>query len=91
MLGSRRLSAVALRAKRACSPLVLARPMANYPPKWTEAATKELRGKTPQDLERVTAEGIPLKPLYTDTPDSENVPGAFPYTRGPYATMYTAK
>jgi len=46
-------------------------------------------------LMRPTAEGIPIKPLYTsaDLPPADTLadalPGEFPFTRGPYATMYT--
>lgn len=47
--------------------------------------------------ERVTPEGIAIQPVYYDLSNSnqENdtplaLPGVFPYTRGPYATMYTA-
>ena len=64
------------------------------PPRWVEAARKELKGKDPRILTRKTAEGIELRPLYTsdDLPDAsllQPLPGEFPYTRGPYATMYT--
>lgn len=40
------------------------------------------------------AQGISVKPLYTkqDTEQTpEELPGKFPYTRGPYPTMYTNK
>ncbi|RKP26982.1 methylmalonyl coenzyme A mutase, isoform CRA_b [Syncephalis pseudoplumigaleata] len=60
---------------------------------WSEQAKKELKGKDPAEtLTWHTAEGIAVKPLYTkvDTANtSDEIPGAFPYTRGPYATMYT--
>lgn len=61
---------------------------------WQELATKELRGKPLEALTRQTAEGFPVKPLYT-AKDLEglggldSLPGLFPYARGPYATMYT--
>ncbi len=45
--------------------------------------------KLPEDLEKVTPEGIKLKPVYTD--GKGELPGVYPYTRGPYATMYTSK
>ncbi|KAI8925046.1 methylmalonyl-CoA mutase-domain-containing protein [Entophlyctis helioformis] len=55
--------------------------------------TKELKGKDPEaTLTWHTAEGIAVKPVYTkaDVPETLNeVPGKFPYTRGPYASMYT--
>lgn len=51
-------------------------------------------GKPLDTLIKMTAEGIPLKPIYTkdDVKDLQTeYPGVFPFTRGPYATMYTAK
>lgn len=67
-----------------------------YPSEWYQKATKELKGKDPAEhLLWRTAEGISIKPLYTsdDTSDLSiaQAPGSFPFTRGPYATMYTAK
>eukprot|EP00794_Sanderia_malayensis_P003392 gene3392-3882_t len=62
-------------------------------PEWSERAKKEIKGADPtQKLMWHTPEGIDVKPLYTkrDTEQiQEETPGAFPYTRGPYATMYT--
>ncbi|RKP11024.1 methylmalonyl-coenzyme A mutase-like protein [Thamnocephalis sphaerospora] len=60
---------------------------------WAERAKKELKGKDPAEvLTWHTAEGLDVKPLYTKA-DTEHVadetPGKFPYTRGPYASMYT--
>ena len=57
-------------------------------------AQKELKGADVSSLTRTTAEGIAVKPLYTsaDLPPAEaldSLPGAYPFTRGPYATMYT--
>lgn len=61
-----------------------------YNPAWSKLVTKELGGvKGPQDLEKLTAEGIKLKPIYSD--GKGEMPGIFPYTRGPYASMYTSK
>ncbi|KAI8868386.1 hypothetical protein GQ42DRAFT_180018 [Ramicandelaber brevisporus] len=68
-------------------------------------AKKELKGKEADTLLWHTAEGITVKPVYTklDTASESELtanpnlagecelPGAFPFTRGPYATMYTAK
>jgi len=59
-------------------------------------ATKELKGKDPQEtLTWHTPEGIGVKPLYTKEDisdlDISQIPGSYPYTRGPYATMYTAR
>jgi methylmalonyl-CoA mutase N-terminal domain/subunit len=36
-----------------------------------------------------TMSGIPLEPVYG--PDDGDFPGQFPYTRGPYASMYRSK
>lgn len=64
---------------------------------WAELATKELRGGDPEQLVWQTPEGIPVKPVYTaaDVAALEDgdpgIPGDFPYTRGPYATMYTGR
>ncbi len=60
---------------------------------WTEAAAKELKGKSPDDLTWQTPEGIAVKPLYTaaDLEGLEHIdslPGFAPYLRGPRATMY---
>mmetsp|Transcript_66537 Transcript_66537/g.134103 ORF Transcript_66537/g.134103 Transcript_66537/m.134103 type:complete len:631 (+) Transcript_66537:43-1935(+) len=59
---------------------------------WLSKARKELKGKEPDSWP--TAEGIPLKPLYMpeDASDKDRTPpGVYPFARGPYATMYTAK
>ncbi|KAI9295758.1 hypothetical protein K502DRAFT_364710 [Neoconidiobolus thromboides FSU 785] len=61
-------------------------------PQWSELVKKELKGKEAESLTWNTAEGIPVKPVYTkrDTADiEEEIPGQFPFTRGPYASMYT--
>lgn len=55
-----------------------------------------MKGKDPMtDLIWETYEGIKLKPLYlvNDVLKSafEEIPGKFPYTRGPYPTMYAQK
>eukprot|EP00049_Salpingoeca_infusionum_P001052 m.44646 g.44646 ORF g.44646 m.44646 type:complete len:735 (-) comp10847_c0_seq1:79-2283(-) len=61
---------------------------------WAELAQKELRGKKAEDLTWTTPEGLSVKPVYTSD-DVEGVqrelPGQFPFTRGPYATMYTQR
>eukprot|EP01039_Chlorochromonas_danica_P002505 gene2505-2743_t len=70
------------------------RALASYDPKWSALVQKELGGaRGPDSLERVTPEGLTLKPVYTaeDVPPSKEYPGVFPFTRGPYASMYTAK
>jgi len=59
---------------------------------WSEIAVKELRGKDLESLTWNTPEGIAVKPVYSKE-DAEGIPpelpGVFPYTRGPKATMYT--
>ena len=60
---------------------------------WRELAKRELRGKDPEALAWETPEGIRIKPLYTaaDLEKLEHLdtlPGAFPFVRGPRATMY---
>ncbi len=64
--------------------------------KWTNLATKQLRGKSLQSLNWETPEGIRVKPLYTaeDLEGMEHVntlPGLEPYVRGPMATMYAGR
>jgi len=62
--------------------------------RWRELAAKELRGKkSPDDLERTSADGLRIKPVYTaaDIEGLEGIdvlPGIFPFSRGPRATMY---
>ncbi|XP_078398117.1 methylmalonyl-CoA mutase, mitochondrial [Cetorhinus maximus] len=61
-------------------------------PEWVALAEKQLKGKKAEDLIWETPEGIAVKPVYTkqDTVDlPEELPGLWPYTRGPYPTMYT--
>ena len=58
---------------------------------WQAAAAKEVKGK---DLTWRTPEGIEVKPLYTaeDTAEIDpGLPGFAPFTRGPYASMYTGR
>jgi len=69
-----------------------------YPSTWDKLARKELKGKGPETLEFTTPEGVVMKPLYTAADsdpsiDVEDVaaPGKYPFTRGPYATMFTGK
>ena len=66
------------------------------PEQWRELATKQLKGKSPDDLSWHTAEDIEVRPLYTaaDTEDLEftdTMPGMSPYIRGPQATMYAGR
>ncbi len=60
---------------------------------WRKLAAKELGGEDPDRLLWQTAEGIPIKPLYTAADlegfeGLDTLPGVFPYLRGPRATMY---
>ena len=58
---------------------------------WQAAAAKELKGK---DATWHTPEGITVKPLYTaeDVAGVDpGLPGFAPFTRGPYASMYTGR
>ncbi len=62
---------------------------------WTAAAAKEVRGR---DLTWHTPEGIAIQPLYTaedaanlDLGETGGLPGFAPFTRGPYASMYTGR
>jgi len=58
---------------------------------WEAAASKELNGK---DVAWHTPEGIAVKPVYTaeDTAELDpGLPGFAPFTRGPYASMYTGR
>ena len=66
----------------------------NLDPTWAADAKKQMKGKDPASLTWNTLEGIPIKPLYTkdDVKNLEDeLPGAFPYTRGPYPTMYAQR
>src|SRR5258707_13850684 len=66
--------------------------------RWPALAGRELKGKPLSSLEWQTAEGITVKPLYTEAdleaidaagfPWREALPGVAPYLRGPRATMY---
>ena len=65
---------------------------------WTKLASKELKGKDVHEtLVRETNEQMLIKPLYTkedlpkETQETTELPGVFPYKRGPYATMYTGR
>jgi len=58
---------------------------------WKPLADKEVRGR---DLTWHTPEGIAVKPLYTSADMlgiEPGIPGIAPFTRGPYASMYTGR
>ncbi len=64
--------------------------------KWQELAMKQLKGRSPDELNWQTPEGITVKPLYTEEnlqnlQHFQNPPGFAPYTRGPMATMYAGR
>ena len=71
--------------------------MADFPEKsladWQALAAKELGGKSADDIQWRTPEGLTVKPLYTEA-DLENLdtlgtlPGFPPYLRGVRATMF---
>ncbi|MDC3169528.1 methylmalonyl-CoA mutase [Paracoccaceae bacterium] len=63
---------------------------------WKDLAEKELRGKKLDTLNVQTAEGIEIKPLYTENDIQgldylNSVPGKEPFVRGPRATMYAGR
>src|SRR3954462_1592652 len=58
---------------------------------WQAAAGHEVKGK---GLRWHTPEGIEVRPLYTEEDTAgidPGLPGFAPYTRGPYASMYTGR
>ncbi|MBK9247359.1 MAG: methylmalonyl-CoA mutase [Ignavibacteria bacterium] len=61
---------------------------------WLAQATKELKTKSVESLTWESPEGIPIYPLYSaedleKIEYQESFPGLYPFTRGPYSTMYT--
>ena len=44
-----------------------------------------------RDADFTTMSGIPLEPVYGPDTDDADLPGEYPYTRGPYASMYRSK
>jgi methylmalonyl-CoA mutase len=74
--------------------------MADFPRKtladWSAVAGNELKGRSPEDLNWATSEGIEVKPLYTvedlEALDHlESLPGFPPFVRGTRATMYAGR
>src|SRR6187431_1530584 len=57
---------------------------------WQDKAAKELKGR---DATWRVPEGFAIQPLYTaeDLPRDPGLPGFAPFTRGPYASMYTGR
>jgi len=66
------------------------------PEQWRELATKESKGRSPDELVWNTPEGIEVKPMYS-AEDLDglthlgNLPGFAPFVRGPKATMYAGR
>lgn len=65
--------------------------------KWRKAAAREIKSDDPSILNRLSPEGILIKPLYTAEDCQgisglkDNLPGLPPFLRGPRATMYTQR
>eukprot|EP01063_Lacrimia_lanifica_P003014 TRINITY_DN11625_c0_g1_i1.p1 TRINITY_DN11625_c0_g1~~TRINITY_DN11625_c0_g1_i1.p1 ORF type:complete len:730 (+),score=315.93 TRINITY_DN11625_c0_g1_i1:56-2245(+) len=68
---------------------------AKLPQDWKDLAAKQMKGKNPESLCLQTEEGVVMRPIYTkDCLGEEHhrpLPGQFPFTRGPHATMYTVR
>jgi methylmalonyl-CoA mutase len=63
---------------------------------WRRLAERELKGRSPDELVRETAEGIRVKPVYTEADLAGlshlgQMPGVAPFTRGVRATMYAGR
>src|SRR5690349_21285911 len=63
---------------------------------WAKLARADRKGADPEGLVWQTPEGIAVKPLYTRADVegldfADTVPGAFPFLRGPRATMYAGQ
>jgi methylmalonyl-CoA mutase len=64
--------------------------------KWKDLAQRELKSRSISDIYWETAEGISIKPLYTqedieELPYIGGLPGLKPFKRGPRATMYPGR
>jgi len=85
-------STVAKRSVAACTAPVCAMSMRAD---WEKLAAKDLKQVPVETLTLKTPEGIDMKPIYfaEDVPAeaATELPGKFPYTRGPKATMYTVR
>jgi methylmalonyl-CoA mutase len=63
---------------------------------WQQLASKERKGASPDELVWHTPEGIDVKALWTKADVEgldfiDTIPGAFPFLRGPRATMYAGQ
>lgn len=74
--------------------------MAEFPERtladWHTQANKELKGRSADDLNWNTPEGITVKTLYTaadleGVEHADTLPGFAPFVRGPRATMYAGR
>jgi methylmalonyl-CoA mutase N-terminal domain/subunit len=63
--------------------------MATHQPSNRELWEEAFEASTIRDADFQTMSGIPLEPVYG--PDDGEFPGQFPYTRGPYASMYRSR
>lgn len=72
-------------------------PVDRLPKDWLKAAEKQLKGSPVESIFTKLPEGFIQQPIYTQTDLPQSIQnesssaGIFPYTRGPYATMYTGK
>lgn len=63
---------------------------------WTKKVEESLKGGSIDELCTQTSDGYQINPLYSSFDldqigYEESLPGEFPYTRGPYPTMYTQR
>ena len=62
---------------------------------WTRLARKESKCGDDNDpmqyLTHFTPEDLQLRPVYHDSSDAPELPGVYPFKRGPYASMYTMR
>ncbi|HSB40360.1 MAG TPA: methylmalonyl-CoA mutase family protein, partial [Methylomirabilota bacterium] len=73
--------------------------MAEGKRRWEEESYRPFVGRAPErDVPYETLSGIPVQPLYTPEDlagwryeDKLGYPGEFPYTRGPYPSMYRGR
>lgn len=63
---------------------------------WNADVEKALKGASAESLNRMSPEGIPIQALYDSSDVKERgadagYPGQFPFTRGPYPSMFTQR
>ena len=59
---------------------------------WRALAGEELAGAEAESLTWPTPEGIAVEPVYSSEDALDpGLPGFAPFTRGPYASMYTGR